>query len=569
MGREPPNGGEAMKRTFTFLFLCVALAKAALGDELVSSDIDREARLGHNAVLIRNVSLIDPNDEDSLVKVSLLVVDKRLDVISEDPIPASEAQQVFDARDGVVLGRLKLGEPASFMILDGDPRDNVDVLLDTKTHARFAIRAGEIIRNQLSAVNDTSGEGPVDPSERWLAYSAPPLAVPLDYFDTSKFNRFDTRAVNGVFAAALALDRTNWLDQSAGSTAQVGNLDAFDGGEIRGLRLGGVGTINFEKPWVWTLFGATNAFDQGFDSAEDDDFVWLDVRVDVPLLDATTLSIGKQKEPISLERLTPLTNLPMQERSAVADALLPARNTGALISSPVFNERMVLAAGVFNDFLDRDQPDSPGENATAFVGRATWVSFEDTSGSTLLHLGAAFRHSNTKEGALVRTEPEINSAPNFVSSDLFAADGSDLYQLEASMRSGRLWVHGEYMWADVDAEALLDPRVSGYHMTAAWSLSGEMRNHNRRVGIFDRQPIARTVHQNGWGSLEASLRYSAFDANDGLLEAGDMDIASAGLTWWLSPYFQVSVNYRYVTLDKDGLTGTSHGINSRVVLILE
>ena len=89
------------------------------------------------------------------------------------------------------------------------------------------------------------------------------------------------------------------------------------------------------------------------------------------------------------------------------------------------------------------------------------------------------------------------------------------------------------------------------------------------MGVFRRLPIARTVNQNGWGAWEVAARYSALDANDGLLEAGDMDIWSAGINWWLSPYFNINLNYRYITLDKDGLEGTSHGINSRVVLVLE
>lgn len=96
-----------------------------------------------------------------------------------------------------------------------------------------------------------------------------------------------------------------------------------------------------------------------------------------------------------------------------------------------------------------------------------------------------------------------------------------------------------------------------------------MRDYNRRVGIFKRLPIARTVHQNGWGAWELGLRYSALDANDSPLEAGDMDICSSGINWWLTPYFNVNMNYRYITLDKDGLEVTSQGINTRVVLVLE
>lgn len=48
-----------------------------------------------------------------------------------------------------------------------------------------------------------------------------------------------------------------------------------------------------------------------------------------------------------------------------------------------------------------------------------------------------------------------------------------------------------------------------------------------------------------------------------------MQIASLGLSWWLSPIFNVSFNYRWIMLDRFGVEGDSSGFNSRVLLILE
>ena len=47
------------------------------------------------------------------------------------------------------MGKLEIGEPANFLILDGDPRENFEIRLDTATYARFAIRDGVIARNRL------------------------------------------------------------------------------------------------------------------------------------------------------------------------------------------------------------------------------------------------------------------------------------------------------------------------------------------------------------------------------------------------------------------------------------
>jgi len=521
------------------------------------------------SILLRNVLLSD-KEGGADKTVNVVVRDNKLDIITEDLIPLDQADEVYDAGGGVILGQLTLGELASFMILDGDPRQDIDILLDTKTHVTFAVRRGEVVRNRFVMMLEETAEEKKRTEGGWLAYAAPPLAVPLDYANTEKWNRFDTRFISGIAAGAVVLDRQTWLDQDDESQIQFGDLEAFDGGEIRGLRFGGVGTINFDKPWIWTLFGATHAFDQGFDSREDDDFTLYDMRLDMPLWKNASFSIGKQKEPISMERMMSMVQLPLQERAAVSDALLPARNVGLVMAGTLFNDRMTLAGGAFNNWLDKDQPNSFSDNTTQYVGRATWVPYMSDNESTLLHLGAGVRYSDTKEGFTLATEPEFNQSPDFISTDSFMADSANTYQAEASLRSGPFWLHGEYIEAQIEAPQLDDPTASGYHVTASWILTGEVRSYNERVGIFGKVPISRTVNQNGWGAWEISTRYSTVDTNDGALFGGEMDIWSAGINWWLSPYFNVNLNYRYITLeDGYGLEGTSQGFNTRVLLILE
>lgn len=521
------------------------------------------------SILLRNVAL--PDEATGAYKtVNVLVRDNKLDIITEDLIPLDEADEVYDAAGGIILGQLTLGEDASFMILDGDPRKDIDILLDTKTHATFAMRRGEIVRNRFVMMLEETPEEKKRTEGGWLAYAPPPLAVPLDYTNTSKWNRFDTRYVTGLAAGALVLDRQNWIDQNDKSLNQVGDLKTFEGGEIRGLRFGAVGTINFDKPWIWTLFGATHAFDRGFDSEEDDNFTFFDVRLDIPLWQKASFSIGKQKEPISMERMMSMIDLPQQERAAVSDALLPSRNVGLVMAGTLFNDRLALAAGGFNNWLDKGEPSSFSDNATQYVGRATWVPYQSDNESTLLHLGAGIRYSDTKEGFVIATEPEFNQSPDFISTDFFLADRANTYQAEASLRSGPFWLHGEYLESNIDEPSLLDPTARGYHVTASWIMTGEVRPYNKRVGIFGKIPISRTVNQNGWGAWEISTRYSSLDANDGLLFGGEVDIWSAGINWWLSPYFNINLNYRYITLeDSDGIEGTSQGFNTRLVLILE
>ena len=530
------------------------------------------AQLG-KTILIRNVTL--PGQESSKEKllVNILIKDLELDILTEDFIPLDNADVSYDAGGGVVLGELKLGEPATFLVLDGDPTENVDLLLDTKTHATFAIRKGSILKNMLEPVTTVTPEDRERREGGWLAYTAPPLAVPLNYQDDNRWNKFNTKYVSGIFTGAVVLDRQNWTDQDSQSEFQVGDLTTFEGGAIRGLRFGAVGTLNFEKPWVWTVFGATHAFGKGFDSTESDSYSLFDLRLDIPLWEKASFSIGKQKEPLSMERLMALGHGPMGERAAVSDALLPSRNVGAVMAGTLFNDRMTLAGGAFNNWLDKDQPNSFSDNASQFVGRATWVPFQSQNESTLLHLGGGLRHSDSKEGFKTQSGPEFDQAPDYLATGSFDVDNSMTYQAEASLRSGPFWLHGEYVRTDVDDDVLGDPTLNGYHVTASWILSGEVRDYNKRTGVFRPIAVSRTVEQNGWGAWEISTRFSSLDMSempdpDGL-DAGEMDIWSLGVNWWLTPYMNFNVNYRFIDLDRFGEQGSSQGFVTRLVLIME
>lgn len=268
-----------------------------------------------------------------------------------------------------------------------------------------------------------------------------------------------------------------------------------------------------------------------------------------------------------MERTAQMVFLPLQERSVAADSMLPSRNIGAVLSGRAFDQRMTWAGGVFNDWFDTDV--SLGDSATQFVGRITWLPLISQDESNLLHLGLGLRYTDAKEGLRYFTEPEFNQAPDFVDTGLLDADSSLTWNLEASWRKGPLWLLGEYIYNDVDAPELGNPGFSGYHLTASYALTGEMRGYNRKSGTFRAVPIAKSVNQGGWGAWEFSARWSGVDLNDGLVEGGDLEIYSLGLNWFLTPLLHVNVNYRWITLDRFGVEGESSGFMTRLVMGLE
>jgi phosphate-selective porin OprO/OprP len=392
------------------------------------------------------------------------------------------------------------------VILDQDPRENVDVLLDTKTHARFAIREGVIVKNELPAIPVAAAGAATEP-RLWKAYTPPPIAVPIRYYDTRKWNKFESGPVSGLFIGALILDRQFWLTQDNTSKDQVGDLSDFEGGEIRGARFGVVGTLNFNRPWRYTLFAATNTFDKGFDVDTTDDFTLFDYRLDIPISDNLSLSIGKQKEPISMERLAGLAYLPMQERSVIADAVLPARNHGAVLSGAA-SGNVSWAVGAFNNWVDSGE--SFSDTSNQFVGRATWAPAAFQTSSNLLHLGLGLRHSDAKQPIRASSEPEFNNAPIFADTGPFAANDLMTYSLEAYWRNGPYMFGFEYIGSDVDSPESEDPFLSGYHISGSWAVTGD-------AGLSETQ---RNLRPASRGQASKSGRLGHPRACGALLEYG-------------------------------------------------
>jgi cytochrome c553 len=143
------------------------------------------------------------------------------------------------------------------------------------------------------------------------------------------------------------------------------------------------------------------SFDSEFNPQDSDNFTWFDYRLDIPLADRLTHSIGKQKEPISLPRLMTLTWNPMQERAAVVNAMLASRNIGVSFSGNTFNE-----------------------NAKQYTGRVTWLLMLSGDERNLIHVAVAVRHHDAKNGLRYKAVPEVKDAPLFVDTGLFAADSA-------------------------------------------------------------------------------------------------------------------------------------------------
>jgi len=555
------------------VFICSVLLSVSAVAENVKAVINSTET---ETLLINDVVLVDPDGDKETTVVNILIKNSLLELISQDDLNDGSVTQVINAQQGVLLGTLEPGKTPNFLILSKNPYKDFTVLLDTKKYAVLAIHAGKVVKNTIKIT--ATPYSPDKPKRAaWLAYSPPSFVLPSSY-KNKRWTYYENEKFSTLFSGVVAFDRQVWVNQDNISKLQVGDLTEFNGSEVRAFRFVVAGRLKFAKPWVYSISAATATFDKGYDSDENDSLNFLDWRLDIPIFEDSTLSLGKQKEPISMERLMTLVHIPMQERSVAADALLRSRNIGAVISGQTDNKRFTWAGGVFNNWLETDN--DFGDNSTQVVSRVTWLPYLSEDEHELLHVGFGARYSNTQAGLRFASSPEFYTSPDFIDSGTFNADDSLTYNLEASWRKGPLWLSGEYTEKNIDSPEQGSPTLSGYYLSAALSLTGEMRNYNKRNGTFAPLAVSQSVEQGGIGAWELTSRWSVYDGNSGQINSGETDIFSVGLFWWLNPKFNLSANYRWINLqrcsfiidtcefEKGNLQGKSNGINFRLMLML-
>lgn len=519
----------------------------------------------HDNFIIRNVRVITTITDSSHYEVNLLVMNNKLKLVSTENLDKHKDFVVWDAKGGYLIGNLTIDREPRFVILSEDPRKNFEVMLNFDHYIQFGIEEGRIRVNKLEE-DDHQHEGHKDPYSRikWFAYSPPPFALPLNYSDGSKWNYWNKERHKGLFFAALALDRLYWLSQDEESENQVGELKSNAGGEIRGLRFGVIGKVFLlKRPWTYTVFAATNAFEKGFEDGELNNITFYDYRLDFPIF-KSTLSIGKQKEPISLERVPSSLFNPMQER--VSDAFLPGRNIGVQISGTMFKDRMSWAAGVFNPWLESDY--SFEDSETVYMGRLTLAAYYSQATNTALHFGFAHRYSNGHRGATYGIRPEFNKSVKFLQTTIIENNSMNLSCMEAGLLLGPLWMYSEYALNQIDEINVGHVVFSSFSLTGSWVLSGERRTYRFQNGTVGPIPVAIGVNAGGKGAWELTTRFSHYDLDDSKIPFGKMQVYSLGAGWWPTSYANLTFNFRYIVNDQMGGLGHTSGLNTRILLLL-
>jgi phosphate-selective porin OprO/OprP len=469
-------------------------------------------------ILIRDVRVKSGAVEEPDTYIS--IVGRRFAAVSREPIEPGPDSIVIDGGGRLAVGTIEEGALATLLVMDGTPFDDSPFTTDAESirilltlrMSRLAIVNGEIRKNTLGVVS--APEELLDkatPGAR--AGSAPQLP----------WTMYNGKRISALFIGGVVLDFQQF-DQDEESLEQVGDLGEFEVGQVRGIRLGVTGTLKFKRPVTYTIAGATRAWDQGFDTDTTEDFTIFDLSIGIPT-PIGTVTIGKQKEPISMERTMGLNQLQLMERPMALDALLPSRNTGVTLTHGKPRGRISWKIGAFNTGLEPNR--SLSQTSTQFVGRLTGVAYRSEDQRHLLHLGIGSRFSNLKPGfTRAGISPEVFFAPDFVDTGEFPAEEARHLAFEASWRRGPLWLNGEYV--------------------SVWTDSAES------------QIPRRSAKAGGLGMIELAARYSELDLTDGLVEGGEMTRATVGINYYPIASSRFELEYGRIELDRLGLVGQTN-----------
>jgi len=95
-------------------------------------------------------------------------------------------------------------------------------------------------------------------------------------------------------------------------------------------------------------------------------------------------------------------------------------------------------------------------------------------------------------------------------------------------------------------------------------ITGETRKYNTAGGYFLAVSPRRTLLEGGPGALEAVLRLSYIDLDDGPIHGGRYWRLTPMVNWYLTDHLRLELAYGFGKLDRFGLLGTTQFLQTRL-----
>jgi hypothetical protein len=183
-------------------------------------------------LIVENVRVFTGSDRGLSKPFSFMIRDGKIATLEIDE-EIAELTQRFDAEGAVLLGDLHEGETANFLILKGNPLENISILADTRSHTTLLAQDGVLVVGKTrvggSAVASVEKpDSPDIPDNEVEKQEKPTRVVSVE---GQRKALWDTGFWSGDFRGVLGLTSQAFRQDDA-SIAQVGDLSEFEHAEV-------------------------------------------------------------------------------------------------------------------------------------------------------------------------------------------------------------------------------------------------------------------------------------------------------------------------------------------------
>ena len=313
-------------------------------------------------------------------------------------------------------------------------------------------------------------------------------------------------------------------------------------GELRRVRLGVEGA--YKHDWKYKLTVDIN--DQDDEASVDEGYIqYVGFK-------PFAVTVGKAKEPFSLERQTSSKWISTIERNMIINSV-----SGLAAGQPDFAGIMLSgyhqdwyhlnwAGGIFDD----GHEDANGDDSYAFTGRITVApQFNDH----LVHLGLAYSRRDLEgKPNTIASRLGIHTAARVTLGSSEGVDDVDQIGVEAAYQYKAFSVQGEYYDFSMDGAEDLnnlgtsynDLDLDGYYVQAAYTLTGEPRTYKFKGAKFD-----RIKPQGKYGAWELVARFETMEVDDNQFDDIEADKYTLGVNWYFNDHVKLMANYINAELD--------------------
>ncbi len=320
--------------------------------------------------------------------------------------------------------------------------------------------------------------------------------------------------------------------------------EATDGTEIRRARI-------YLKGVMWKDFKYQSEFDFA-----DNSVGIKDLFVTYKGLDWLEITVGNQKQPISMELQESSNDIMFTERSLVNSLThIFDRAIGLHVKSS--GHDWSAQFGAYGDAIGGANKVNNNDEGWGLASRATYAPINTKN--QVVHLGAYGGYRAPTEtgnvynsGKALSFSYETTHMSNLKLSNTGSITNVDdvvLAGVEAAYMHGPFSLQGEYARAWVNRDNALNTlQFDALYVQAAWTLTGESRTYKGSDGEFKRLKPAKnfSLRNGGWGAVELAARYGQNDLNaDGQVPDGGSEKAvTVAVNWYLNENVRLMADYR-------------------------